>query len=155
MVEAGAKAAIFPHDASTAAYLARPRRRARHAGDGRRRRALRARDRRSTSPPLTPRVALPHAPDNVVPLEDAAGVPVHMVFIGTCTGGRVVDFHDALDAFERAGGRLAPGVQLVLTPASREVHDRLLADGTLRRLRRRRAPIVTTPAAAPAAARAA
>ena len=43
------------------------------------------------------------------------------------------DFHDALAAFERAGGRLAPGVQLVLTPASREVHERLVADGTLDR----------------------
>ncbi len=48
-------------------------------------------------------------------------MPVQMVFVGTCTGGRVVDFHEARDAFDRAGGRLAPGVQFVLTPASREV----------------------------------
>ena len=59
---------------------------------------------------LTPRVARPHAPDNVVRASRTPPAsPVQMVFIGTCTGGRVVDFHDALAAFERAGGRLAAG----------------------------------------------
>lgn len=82
---------------------------------------------------LTPLVALPHAPDNVVPLSAAARVPVQMVFIGTCTGGRAVDFREAWEAFARAGGRLANGVQLVLTPASRAVHDQIVADGTLGR----------------------
>jgi len=53
------------------------------------------------------------------------------VFIGTCTGGRTVDFHEALEAFNRGGGRIATGVQLVLTPASREVETQLRADGTL------------------------
>ena len=57
------------------------------------------------------------------------------------TGG---DFHEALDAFERAGGKVAAGVQLVLTPASREVEQRLIADGTLERFVRAGA-VVTTP----------
>jgi 3-isopropylmalate/(R)-2-methylmalate dehydratase large subunit len=76
-------------------------------------------------------VALPHSPDNVVPIEKAAGTPVHMVFLGTCTGGRVRDFHEALAALGRAGGRVAPGVRLVVTPASREVAEALRDDGTL------------------------
>jgi 3-isopropylmalate/(R)-2-methylmalate dehydratase large subunit len=79
----------------------------------------------------TPLVALPHAPDNVVALDRAVGTPIQMVFLGTCTGGRVSDFHAALAVLERGGGRLAPGVQLVVTPASREVYLRLIADGTL------------------------
>jgi len=82
---------------------------------------------------LTPRVAVPHAPHHVSPLNEVAGTPVDMVFIGTCTGGRVQDFHEALAAFDRAGGRIADGVQLVLTPASREVHEHLVDDGTMRR----------------------
>jgi 3-isopropylmalate/(R)-2-methylmalate dehydratase large subunit len=82
---------------------------------------------------LSPRMALPHAPHNVVPVDDALGTPVHMVFLGTCTGGRVRDFHEALAAIERAGGRVAPGVRLVVTPASREVAGELRADGTLAR----------------------
>ena len=142
MVEAGAKAAIFEHDRVTAAYLAdrggmrgtpvSP------ADDARYSRSMNIDLAR-----LSARLARPHAPDNVVPLSDIGDVPVQMVFIGTCTGGRVADFHDAQAAFDRAGGTLAPGVQLVLTPASREVLERLLADGTLDRFMRAGA-IVTT-----------
>jgi 3-isopropylmalate/(R)-2-methylmalate dehydratase large subunit len=78
-----------------------------------------------------PQVSLPHAPDNVVPIGAAAGTPVHMVFIGTCTGGRVSDLHSVVDVLKRGGGRIAPGVRLVVTPASEEVRARLTEDGTL------------------------
>jgi len=142
MVEAGAKAAIFEHDRVTAAYLAdrggvrgepvQPGPDARYA-----------RTMTIELARLTPRLARPHAPDNVAPVSETGDVSVQMVFIGTCTGGRVVDFHEAREAFDRAGGTIAPGLQLVLTPASREVHDRLLADGTLDRFIRAGA-IVTT-----------
>jgi 3-isopropylmalate/(R)-2-methylmalate dehydratase large subunit len=76
----------------------------------------------------------PDDPGNVVALEAVAGVPVHMVFIGTCTGGRASDFREALRVLTLAGGRLAPGVQLVLTPASGDVERALTADGTYERL---------------------
>lgn len=93
---------------------------------------------------LTPRVALPHSPGNVVPIDEAPDTPIHMVFLGTCTGGRVADYHEALAILERGGGRLAAGVQLVVTPASREVERQLVADGTLGKLARMGA-VVTTP----------
>src|SRR5204862_1695144 len=93
---------------------------------------------------LSPRIAVPHSPNDVVEIHAVAGTPVHMVFLGTCTGGRVSDFHEALDILERGGGRIAPGVQLVVTPASREVYVRLTDDGTLGRLAMMGA-IVTTP----------
>ena len=142
-VETGAKAAVFPFDAATEGYLA-GRSKARgtpvsadpSAGYVHRLTLDLAR--------LSPRVALPHAPDNVVPLEQAIGTPVQMVFIGTCTGGRVVDFHTVLEVLERGGGRIAPGVQLVLTPASREVADHLQHDGTLDRLVAMGAILTTT-----------
>ena len=115
MVEAGAKAAMFPATVTSdpdARFI---------------------REIVCDLAAVTPQIARPHAPDNVVPLASAVGVPVQMVFIGTCTGGRAVDFRDAWNAFTRAGGRLAPGVQLVLTPASRDVRDQITADGTLGR----------------------
>jgi 3-isopropylmalate/(R)-2-methylmalate dehydratase large subunit len=93
---------------------------------------------------LTPRVALPHSPENVVPIDAVPNTPIHMVFLGTCTGGRVADYHEALAVLERGGGRLADGVQLVVTPASREVERRLSADGTLDKLARMGA-VITTP----------
>jgi hypothetical protein len=142
-VEMDAKASIFPADDQTRAYLAD---RAQlpiapvTADAG----ARYARELVLDVSSVSPRVALPHSPENVVPVEQAAGTPVHMVFIGTCTGGRVPDFHDALAVLEAGGGRLAPGLQLVVTPASREVQLRLLDDGTLRKLAAMGA-IVTTP----------
>jgi 3-isopropylmalate/(R)-2-methylmalate dehydratase large subunit len=132
-VEMDAKAAIFPSDAATEAYLA-PRTAHRgvqvRADEG----ARYTRELTLDLSSLTPQVSRPHSPGNVAPLAEAIGTKVDMVFIGTCTGGRVVDFHDALATLERMGGRVASGVQLVLTPASREVEERLRADGTLAKL---------------------
>jgi 3-isopropylmalate/(R)-2-methylmalate dehydratase large subunit len=79
---------------------------------------------------IEPQVALPHQVDRVVPINQAAGTPVQMVYLGTCTGGRVRDFHQARDVLKAAGGP-APGVQLVVTPASRAVLETLSRDGTL------------------------
>jgi len=79
---------------------------------------------------LVPQVALPHQVDRVVSIENALGTPVQMVYLGTCTGGRASDFHQARDIL-KAGGGVARGVQLVVTPASRSVLETLARDGTL------------------------
>jgi 3-isopropylmalate/(R)-2-methylmalate dehydratase large subunit len=79
---------------------------------------------------LVPLVALPHQVDRVTAIAEAAGTPVHMAYLGTCTGGRVRDFHQAL-AVLKTGGGPAPGVQLVVTPASRTVLETLARDGSL------------------------
>lgn len=143
MVEAGAKAALFPFDGKTAAYLRKggadvgtPV----EATSGARYVDEIACDLAA----IAPQIARPHSPDNVVPLTACAGLAVQMVFLGTCTGGRVDDFHEALEAFTGAGGRLASGLQLVLTPASRAVHDTLEADGTLATFRRAGAIVTET-----------
>lgn len=79
---------------------------------------------------LMPQVALPHQVDRVAPIGEALGTPVQMVYLGTCTGGRVSDYHQALQILKTGGG-VAPGVQLVVTPASRTVLEALARDGTL------------------------
>ena len=132
-VEMDAKAAIWPFDAKTADYV-RPRNADRQTPVSADPGATYSRDVVIDLATLSPRISLPHAPDHVVPIEQAMGTPVQMVFLGTCTGGRVPDFHEALTVLERGGGRVAPGVQLVVTPPSREVYDRLVADGTLAKL---------------------
>ena len=53
-----------------------------------------------------------------------------MIYLGTCTGGRASDFRDALRVI-RAGGGVAPGVRLIVTPASRAVLEEITRDGTL------------------------
>ncbi len=79
---------------------------------------------------LTPQIALPHQVDRVMEIGESAAAPVHMVYLGTCTGGRVRDYRQAL-AVLKAGGGVAPGVQLVVAPASRTVLETLARDGTL------------------------
>jgi 3-isopropylmalate/(R)-2-methylmalate dehydratase large subunit len=140
-VESGAKAALFDVDRATRDYLA-PGSLAGAASsdpDARFEREL-VLDLAS----LGPRVAIPHSPNDVAPVDAVAGTPIHMVFLGTCTGGRVSDFHAALDVLRRGGGRIAGGVQLVVTPASRDVYLSLMADGSLAELASMGA-VVTTP----------
>jgi 3-isopropylmalate/(R)-2-methylmalate dehydratase large subunit len=128
-VEMGAKNGIFPSDAQTSAYLMGRTTTtfepvasdddARYINE-----VVLALD------SLTPQIALPHQVDRVVPIRDAMGMPVQMVYLGTCTGGRVRDFHQALNVL-KAGGGIAKGVQLVVTPASRTVLEALTRDGSL------------------------
>lgn len=142
-VESGAKAAIFPGDHAMETYLS-SRTTEHRAGVVSDSTATFAREIVIPLDALTPRVAIPHSPNDVVTVDVVTGTPVHMVFIGTCTGGRVSDFHEVLSVIERRGGHIAPGVQFVITPASREVHLRLMDDGTLAKLAAMGA-IVTTP----------
>jgi 3-isopropylmalate/(R)-2-methylmalate dehydratase large subunit len=142
-VESGAKAAIFPVDAETSSYLVGriTSLGAPVAADDA---AAYEREIVLELETIGPRVAVPHDPTDVVPIEQIAGTRVDMIFLGTCTGGRVVDFHDALATLEANGGAIAPGVQLIVTPASREVYAHLIDDGTLAKLTAMGA-IVTTP----------
>lgn len=131
-VEMGAKAGIFRADAKTANYLASRTDEALTPVEADAD-AVYARQIRVDLAELEPSVALPHQVDNVVGVERAVGTPVDMVFVGTCTGGRVCDIHQAASILV-AAGRIAAGVHLVVAPASRDVAARLQADGTLDRL---------------------
>ena len=82
---------------------------------------------------IAPSVARPHRVDSIDAVSVAAGVRVDMVFVGTCTGGRVEDFHAFRNAVLRGGG-IASDVTVVLTPASRDVLAAIIADGTLSEL---------------------
>jgi 3-isopropylmalate/(R)-2-methylmalate dehydratase large subunit len=128
-VEMGAKAGIFGADAKTFEYL-KDRTIESFVPVEADADAYYAREIVLDVSSLEPRIAHPHAVDNVTPLAAALGTPIQMVYIGTCTGGRVRDFHQALRILE-AAERLAPGVQLVVTPASKEVEQQLRLDGTL------------------------
>ena len=128
-VEMGAKAGLFPFDECTAAYLE-----GRTDGTG---------EPAAADPDanyagiieldlagVVPQVALPHRVDQVVDLAAVPETRVDMVYLGTCAGGRTKDFREALDVL-REGGGVAPGVRLVVTPASDTVRDELAATGLL------------------------
>lgn len=78
---------------------------------------------------LEPQVACPHDVDNVRPVRAVRGTKVDQVFIGTCTNGRA---HDLAEAARILRGRhVAPGVRLVVIPASREQYSLAMKEGTL------------------------
>ncbi len=70
---------------------------------------------------LEPLIACPDRPDNVRPVGEVAGTRVDEVFIGSCTNGRLEDLQVAADVLERMGGKVAPHVRLIVTPATTEV----------------------------------
>lgn len=95
---------------------------------------------------LEPQVAMPHAVDDVVDVGAVAGTKVDVVFLGTCTNGRYEDMRDAADILQ--GRRLAPGMRLILSPASRWELQRAIADDTLNVLLEAGATL-TTPGCGP------
>ena len=92
-VETGAKGAIFPSDDLTVAYLHGLYAREADAGCRRPRRAL-ARGRSSSRLRARAARGAPTQSRQRRERREAMGTPVHTVFLGTCTGGRVPDFHE-------------------------------------------------------------
>jgi 3-isopropylmalate/(R)-2-methylmalate dehydratase large subunit len=68
---------------------------------------------------LVPQIAKPHRVDNVVPVTDVAGTRIDQALVGTCTNGRLEDLQAAAGILR--GKQIAPGVRLLVLPASREV----------------------------------
>ncbi|MCP4363558.1 MAG: 3-isopropylmalate dehydratase large subunit [Chloroflexi bacterium] len=81
---------------------------------------------------LEPQVAIPHSVDDVVDLGDVVGQKIDVVFLGTCTNGRYEDMRDAADILK--GKTLTPGIRMIVSPASRQELQRMIADDTLNTL---------------------
>jgi len=89
---------------------------------------------------IAPQVAFPHTVDNVKDISDAEGIKVDQCFIGTCTNGRLEDFHAAAAILN--GRTVHPSTRLIILPASREVYQQATDDGTLSILNRAGAVIL-------------
>jgi len=78
---------------------------------------------------LTPQIAAPHQVDNVSPVSDLEGTPIHMVVIGTCTNGRLKDLRSAAKLLDQRGK--TSGVELLIVPASRKIYMEASREGIL------------------------
>ena len=76
---------------------------------------------------LFPVVAAPHHVDNVKAVDEVAGTPIQQALIGTCTNGRLSDLQVAAEILR--GKKIAPGVQLQVIPASREIYLEAIRSG--------------------------
>lgn len=66
---------------------------------------------------LTPMVAAPRSPDRVSPVAEQAGTVIHQATFGTCANGQLDDLRAAASVLR--GNRIAPGVKVFITAASK------------------------------------
>lgn len=95
---------------------------------------------------LHAQIAAPHSVDNVFPLSEYEGKPVHQAFLGTCTGGRTQDL--AVAAYILKGRRINPVTRLLVVPASSQVLLEAMEKGYIKTLVEAGATLVTPGCAA-------
>jgi len=78
---------------------------------------------------LEPQIAIPPRVDQVSDVSDAVGIPVDIVFLGSCTNGRLADMQQAAAILR--GRRISSRVRLEVVPSSRRQFEDAMADGTL------------------------
>jgi 3-isopropylmalate/(R)-2-methylmalate dehydratase large subunit len=78
---------------------------------------------------IGPVVARPHKVDNVVPVDQVAGLEINQFLIGTCTNGRLGDLRVAAGILE--GKRVHRNARLLVLPASRQIMLEATRDGTI------------------------
>ena len=64
---------------------------------------------------------------NLNPGDAVLGHPIDVVFIGSCTNGRISDMRQAASVFK--GRKVAPNVRVLVVPGSREVKNQAEAEG--------------------------
>ena len=127
-VEAGSETGFFPADETVAAYLdgrtERPWAAERSDAD-----AEFAQTVRIDLDALSPLVAMPHSPGNVVPLDQAVGQKIDQVYIGNCSNGTMTDLRQAAEMLR--GRRVSPHTRAIVVPATQRVYREALAEGLL------------------------
>ena len=125
-IEAGAKNGIFPVDVKTIAYVNgrvnRPYTVYEADAD-----AQYAREVVIDLATLAPTVSLPHLPSNTKTIDEAKGLPIQQVVIGSCTNGRISDLRQA--AAILSGKHVAKGVRCIVIPATQEVSLQCIREG--------------------------
>ena len=76
---------------------------------------------------LFPVVSCPHHVDHVKSVDEISGTVIGQALIGTCTNGRLEDLRIAASLLKN--NRVAEGVQLLITPASREIYLQAIKEG--------------------------
>ncbi len=131
-VEAGAKVGLFPSDEVTREYLVSQGRGGDFQPVSADADAVYERTIKINAADLEPTVARPHTVDNTVPARELKGTKIQQVVIGTCTNGRLEDLSVAAGILK--GKKAAPGVRLLIAPASRRVLLEAMAAGYIQTL---------------------
>lgn len=128
-IEAGAKCGLFAPDEKTAEYCEielSDEQKELHGDED----AVYCRVLNYKAEDFVPVAACPHNVDNVKPVSELKDMPIDQVFIGSCTNGRLEDLMAAAEILK--GKKIAPFVNLIVTPASRKIYTQALKNGTLK-----------------------
>ncbi|MBP3895290.1 MAG: 3-isopropylmalate dehydratase large subunit [Mogibacterium sp.] len=79
---------------------------------------------------LKPTVSMPHLPSNTKTAEEAAGLHIDQVVIGSCTNGRMSDMRAAAEILK--GKKVADGIRCIVIPATQQIYMDCLNEGILK-----------------------
>jgi 3-isopropylmalate/(R)-2-methylmalate dehydratase large subunit len=91
---------------------------------------------------LAPQIAAPHSPANTHAVDAFREVSIQAAYIGACTGAKLDDLRAAAQVF--AGQRVAPGVRLLVAPASVRDQQQAEQEGVMEVLRQAGAEVLAT-----------
>jgi 3-isopropylmalate/(R)-2-methylmalate dehydratase large subunit len=78
---------------------------------------------------LTPLVAKPYSPENVVPVDEVKGVHVDQVYMGNCANGTLTDLRQIASILR--GRKVADGTRAIIVPATQKIYREAMAEGLI------------------------
>jgi 3-isopropylmalate/(R)-2-methylmalate dehydratase large subunit len=79
---------------------------------------------------IEPTVAEPYLPSNIKTARELNNIAINQAVIGSCTGGRYSDLQVAAKILKNR--RVAPGVRLIIIPATQKIYLKALNNGLLK-----------------------
>jgi len=125
-IEAGGKNGIFPVDDITLEYVKGRviREYTVYAADGD---AEYAKTIEINLSELRPTVSFPHLPENTKTVDEAGGVSIDQVVIGSCTNGRITDLRVAASILK--GKKVNPRLRVIILPGTQEIYLQAVREG--------------------------
>jgi len=78
---------------------------------------------------ISPQIAFPSLPGNTHPVEEAEGILLDQVVIGSCTNGRLEDLRVAAGILK--GQKVHPEIRLIVFPATQAIYLQALREGLI------------------------
>lgn len=95
---------------------------------------------------IRPTISFPHLPDNTRTIDEAKGVNIDQVVIGSCTNGRISDLRVAAKILE--GKKVDKKVRAIVFPATQKIYLQALKEGLIETFVKAGA-VVSTPTCGP------
>lgn len=128
VVEAGAKAGIFPPDKKTDEFL-KKRVKGKYKKIFADENAEYCEKFDYDADSFVPMVAVPYLPSNGKPASELSNIEIDQAYLGSCTNGRIEDLRIAAKILK--GKKIKKGVRMIVVPASTEVYLQALKEGLI------------------------